>query len=108
MSEDALKQTLDLRAKRLQEREQGDIRKVLSLPEGRRFVWKLMSDAGVFRSSFTGNSQTFFNEGQRNMGLVILNQVMGAKPEAFTQMQAEAASEKRQHDEELKKAQEAK
>ena len=108
MSDAEVTRVIDLRAKRLQEREQGDIRKVLSLPEGRRFVWKLMSDAGVFRSSFTGNSQTFFNEGQRNMGLVILNQVMTAKPDAFTQMQAEAASEKRQQDEELKKAQEAK
>lgn len=108
MSDDSIKQVMDLRAKRLQEREQGDIRKVLSLPEGRRFVWKLMSDAGVFRSSFTGNSQTFFNEGQRNMGLMVLNQVMAAKADAFSQMQAEAASEKRQQDEELKKAQEAK
>lgn len=79
--------------KRKRDREDGDLRKVLSLPEGRRLIWKILAEAGVFRSSFTGNSETFYNEGRRRIGLFILNEIMTVKPEAFTQMQQEVAFE---------------
>lgn len=66
-----------------------DVRHVLSSVQGRRFVWMILDMAGVYRSSFTGNSSTFFNEGARNIGLRVLSDVMDAKPEAFLQMQQE-------------------
>lgn len=66
-----------------------DVRHVLSSVQGRRFVWRILDMAGVYRSSFTGNSTTFFNEGARNIGLRVLSDVMDAKPEAFLQMQQE-------------------
>lgn len=66
-----------------------DVRHVLSSVQGRRFVWMILDMAGVYRSSFTGNSTTFFNEGARNIGLRVLSDVMDAKPEAFLQMQQE-------------------
>lgn len=66
-----------------------DVRHVLSSVQGRRFVWRILDMAGVYRSSFTGNSSTFFNEGARNIGLRVLSDVMDAKPEAFLQMQQE-------------------
>ena len=81
--------------RRRRDREVADLKKVLSIPEGRRFIWKLMSESGVFRTSFTGNSSTFFNEGRRDIGLLILNEVMASKPEAFTQMQREFISEQK-------------
>jgi hypothetical protein len=81
--------------KRRREKELTDLLKVLALPEGRRFIWRLLSEAGVFRTSFTGNSQTYFNEGRRDLGLLFLNEVMAAKPEAFTQMQREFISEQK-------------
>ncbi len=52
-----------------QEQIEKDIIKTMSEPHGRRFVWQLINDCGVFRPSFTGNSTTYFNEGARNMGL---------------------------------------
>ena len=46
-----------------------DLRDMMSSRTGRRTMWRLLDQCGVFRISFTGNSTTFFNEGQRNVGL---------------------------------------
>lgn len=70
-----------------------DIRKLVAMPEGRRFYFFVLKEAGVFKSSFTGNSTTFFNEGARNVGLVLLRDLMEARPDALTQMMRENYSE---------------
>lgn len=49
--------------------EKEDLVWLMSLPRGRRFMWRLLERTGQHRSSFTGNSTTFFNEGARNVGL---------------------------------------
>lgn len=77
---------------REREREIEDLKKILSLPEGRRYIWKLMSVAGVFKTSFTGNSTTFFNEGKREIGLMVISEVMNADMGKFTQMQSESVN----------------
>lgn len=78
------------KVKRTRERELNDVRMVLSTLQGRRFVWRYLSECGVFRTSFTGNSQTFFNEGERNIGLKILADVNEAAPEAYLTMMNES------------------
>lgn len=47
-----------------------DIKWVMSDLRGRRFMTELFRRCGKDMTSFTGNSQTFFNEGQRNVGLM--------------------------------------
>lgn len=70
--------------------EMADLRHVLSDPRGRRVVWKLFDRAGIFRTSFNGNgSATFFNEGQRNIGLMFLNEVTTHCPELYLAMMSE-------------------
>lgn len=59
------------REKRVREQELEDFRKVMGEAWGRRFVRRLLDKAGIDRISFTGNSTTFFNEGMRNMGLIV-------------------------------------
>lgn len=44
---------------------------LMSQARGRRLVWRLLEETGQGRSSFTGNSETFFREGERNVGLKI-------------------------------------
>jgi hypothetical protein len=66
------------------------MRQVMSSVEGRRFVWRLLERAGVFRTSFTGNSTTFFNEGMRNMGLMVLGDVHEACAESYIVMMNES------------------
>lgn len=68
------------------DRELDDLRFILSTDQGRRFVWKMLSRCGVFKISFTGSSQTFFNEGERSIGLYLLNEVMDADPDSYVKM----------------------
>ena len=52
-----------------------DLRSVMSNPQGRRFVWRLLEATGVYRSSYTGNADTYFREGARNVGLTLIRDV---------------------------------
>ena len=63
-----------------------DFKWIMSNKRGRRYIWRLLEKAGVFRSSFTGNSATFFNEGQRNLGLSVLAMIHEHTPDAYTLM----------------------
>ena len=72
------------------QQEVDDIRVVLSTRQGRRFVWRHMTNAGIFQSCFTGNSATFFNEGKRDVGLKLLAEVQEAGEELYLRMMKEA------------------
>lgn len=90
----AKKKEIEERSRKRRDREISDLKKVLSAPEGRRFLWRVMGEAGIFRTSATGQTNTtFVNEGRRQIGLMILADIMEAKAEAFTQMQREQASD---------------
>lgn len=81
--------------KRLKEREQSDLRKVLFSAEGRRFVWRVLGEAKVFHGCFSLNGlEMAKNEGKRDLGLFVLNDLLKSHPDAFAQMQREAASDK--------------
>lgn len=70
----------------------GDVR-------GRRFVWRLLEDAGIYRSSFTGDALlTAFNEGQRNQGLRLMDELLQHCPKRLSEMQRESTktNERRQ------------
>jgi hypothetical protein len=70
--------------------EVADWKWLLSSKQGRRIAWRLLDRAGVFRTSFTGNSETFFNEGRRDMGLFILGEIQAHSPDAFALMLTES------------------
>lgn len=60
---------------------------LLSNKRGRRLIWALLEETGMYHPSFTGNAnQTFFNEGKRNIGLLVMSQVMSAAPERYVEM----------------------
>lgn len=83
----------------LREREANDLRWVMGNKQGRRFMWRLLSRAGVYQSSFNTNSATMaFNEGNRNSGLQQMNDIMGICPEKYTIMLAEQKEEKEKND----------
>lgn len=49
--------------------EQEDIQWLMAQKRGRRIVWRLLGEAGVFRSTFNSNAmQMAFAEGHRNFG----------------------------------------
>lgn len=79
--------------RRVRQKEIDDIRRLLRTPEGRRFLWRMMSLCGVFRNPFTQNSnQTAFNAGMMNVGQTVLADVNEADVTAFAKMQQEYMS----------------
>ena len=73
-----------------EELEKKDMQDLLRTGFGRRIIWRYLSFCGVFKTSFTGDSQTFFNEGQRNVGLKIIDDINEANPQAYVDMMLEA------------------
>lgn len=64
-----------------------DMRFILSTVQGRRVLKKYLETCGVFRTSFSENvNQTLFLEGQRNVGLMLLNDINSADPMAYVKM----------------------
>lgn len=67
--------------------EEEDFKWVLSDVRGRRFIWGLLEEAGVYSSSFDGTAETtIFNEGQRNQGLKILSMIHEVAPDMYATM----------------------
>lgn len=78
--------TADTRAKA---QAHDDLRWLLADPRGRRAAWRLLETAGVFRISFLpGADPTLvaFREGERNVGLSLLGDLLSANPAGYAQM----------------------
>lgn len=70
-------------------RDEGDLKWLMSDKRGRRVVWRLLGETGLFRSSFTGNSETFYREGRRAVGLMLLDWVQQVSPDGYLLMMKE-------------------
>lgn len=68
------------------DQEKMDMQWLMGSKRGRRIMWRLLERTGVYRSSFTGNSETFFREGQRNVGLMLMAQVHEVCPDQYAVM----------------------
>ena len=57
---------------------------------GREWMRDLLGVCAIFRTTFTGDAlKSAFNEGQRNIGLMLLAGIMRACPDAYVQMMKE-------------------
>lgn len=63
-----------------------DLKNIMQTAQGRRFIYKLITFCGVFKTSYTGNSGTFYNEGMRNVGLMIMSEINEHCPELYVSM----------------------
>lgn len=64
-----------------------DISSVLSNPGGRRVLIWLLTLAGVYSPSFAASTErTAFNEGQRAIGLAVINQLQAVDPMAYANL----------------------
>lgn len=88
----------DERAKLSRAVEKEDWKWLMSGKRGRRIVWRLLEWTGVFKSSFTGNSETFFREGMRNVGLILMARINEYCPEQYTNMVQEQRENDRRND----------
>lgn len=73
------------------EKETEDLRAILNTYGGRAFIWRVLSDCGVFASSFTGDAaHTFYREGKRSVGLEIVRDIVKVDVNLYNKMQYEA------------------
>lgn len=76
-------------ARNRRDTEMDDLQWLMATPRGRRIIWRQLEATGLYVSSFTGNSETFFREGKRAIGLELQGKVAKAAPMGFQTMMQE-------------------
>ena len=81
----------ELREKIAQENEAADVKWLMSNKRGRRVIWRLLDQSGVFKLSFNTNAMAMaFAEGNRNYGNRMLSMIHSLCPELYPTMVKEA------------------
>lgn len=77
-------------AQNAQREADNDLRTVMSSPQGRRFIWRMIDRHGMWRASFVENREgTDFREGMRNTALMLWSDLQRVCPELLLRMQEE-------------------
>ena len=73
-----------------------EVRRIMGSTPGRRWIYKFLEMSHVFGMSiiFGQPDRSAFNEGERNIGNMLLADVQNAAPELYLKMIAEAKSQK--------------
>lgn len=89
----------EVRSKLDRENEEADLKWLMGNRRGRRVVWRLLEQSGVFRMSFNTNAmQMAFAEGNRNFGNRILSMIHATCPELYPTMVKEQTHDNRNTD----------
>jgi hypothetical protein len=81
------KDSAEARQQLVRNTEIADVKKLMSSPWGRRFMWRLLELSGPFRLSFDRNAmQMAFAEGNRNLGNQLFSEIMLLCPELYPVM----------------------
>ncbi len=75
--------------RRMRERELNEMRMILSTPEGRSFIWRLMGRCKTFNSVWESSAKIHYNSGQQDIGFYLLAEIDQADPEMFFKMRNE-------------------
>lgn len=75
------------------QREQEDLRQIVSTPVGRRFVRRLLDETGPLQNAMTGNANTYFILGKQEVGKKLMSQLLTEMPEIYTKLVQEAKAE---------------
>lgn len=88
--QEAIKEERLLQEKIDRENEESDLKWLCSSKRGRRVVWRLLEQSGVFHLSFDPNAlKMAFNEGNRNFGNRTLAMIQSVCPEHYLTMTKE-------------------
>ena len=63
-----------------------DLREVLKTGPGKNVIWNVLAKCGIYQDSFTGNSQSYYLEGKRAVGLEILADMEDVDPTAYARL----------------------
>lgn len=88
-----------VREKLSRENEEADLKWLMSNKRGRRYLWRLLDQTGVFRLSFNTNAMTMaFAEGSRSFGNRTLSMIHTLCPELYGPMVKENTSDRNADD----------
>lgn len=90
------KQVKNARSKELRgrDREIEDMRKVLSMREGRRVIWRLMAKCRTFQSVFDASgSRVYYYSGQQDIGHFLLDEITATDENKLIDMMRENKEE---------------
>jgi len=82
-------------ADKIRDQEIADFKKLLDTEWGRRIVWRLLCRAGIYEISYNFDGPrdaVVFNEGRRQVGLLLMDEIHTARPEAYQLMVSENKS----------------
>jgi hypothetical protein len=65
----------DLREGLIRDQELSDIAAIIGSEEGKRFINRFFNECNLYHEVFTGNSETFFNDGKRSMALWMIRDI---------------------------------
>lgn len=66
------------------ERDEADLREVMSTPGGRRFVHRLIAQAGLYSPSYAESpTATAFNEGRRSIAIALMDEAKRVSSELY-------------------------
>lgn len=84
-----------MKKKSLEKRNLSDLAAVLKLPQGRRFLWRLLQAGQVENHGFVPADPyaTAFHCGQKSIGLFLQSQILEVSALVLAQMRAEYMSE---------------
>ena len=77
------------RAERIESAQLKDLRELMDSPAFRRYLKRYLAICNVFKTTFTGTSETFFKEGQRSVGTTMFGELMQACAPRFPELMAE-------------------
>ena len=83
------------RLEREREVRESDLRFLMGRPEFRRFVWKLVGDAGVFRRPRVLNAEGYVLHGRAEIGLEVWRELTQVTPAALIEMMQAAMNEEK-------------
>jgi hypothetical protein len=67
---------------------------LMDIPEGRNWLWWMLGQTNVFHAVFSQNAMTMAHkEGARNVGLMLLAEIMRVAPDQYVQMLKERRDE---------------
>jgi hypothetical protein len=93
--QDRDKEEKSLRNKLDYQNEEADLKWLMNSKRGRRVVWRLLEQSGVFRLSFNTNAMSMaFAEGNRNFGNRTLSMIHSLCPELYATMVKEQTNER--------------
>jgi len=74
------------RERSTREQQLNDMRDILAIDAGKRFLWRLMEHCKVNASVFSASAHIYYNSGMQDVGHFVLGEIMEAQPQAFMDM----------------------